>query len=91
MSVSILHKKFGKIKNEKYQPINYNIGQRHQDLENLYYEMDLYIFSQKILIEDKNYITDNTYPFITNDIGSMVDIDYEDDLKLAELIIKYYN
>ena len=92
MSVSILHKKFGKIKNEKYQPINYNIGQRHQDLENLYYENGLiYIFSKKILIEDKNYITDNTYPFITNDIGSMVDIDYEDDLKLAELIIKYYN
>ena len=92
MSVSILHKKFGKIKNEKYQPINYNIGQRHQDLENLYYENGLiYIFSKKVLIEDKNYITDNTYPFITNDIGSMVDIDYEDDLKLAELIIKYYN
>ena len=92
MSVSILLKKFGKIMNEKYQPINYKIGQRHQDLENLYYENGLiYIFSKKILLDKKNYITDNTYPFITNDIGSIVDIDYEDDLKLAELIIKYYN
>ena len=29
MGVSQLHKKFGKIKNLKYLPVNYNIGQRH--------------------------------------------------------------
>ena len=92
MSVSILHKKFGKIKNKKYHPINYKIGQRHQDLENLYYENGLiYISSKKSLLENKNYITNDTLPFITDEIGSIVDIDYEEDLKLAELIIKYYN
>tara|TARA_A100001015_G_scaffold97476_1_gene108214 strand:- start:8079 stop:8759 length:681 start_codon:yes stop_codon:yes gene_type:complete len=92
MSVSILHKKFGKIKNKKYHPINYKIGQRHQDLENLYYENGLiYISSKKSLFKNNNYITNDTLPFITDEIGSIVDIDYEDDLKLAELIIKYYN
>jgi len=92
MSVSLLHKKFGKINDKKYQPINYKIGQRHQDLENLYYENGLiYISSKKSLIENKNYIINDTLPFITEEIGSIVDIDYEDDLKLAELIIKYYN
>ena len=92
MSVSILHKKFGKIKNKKYHPINYKIGQRHQDLENLYYENGLiYISSKKSLFENKNYLNNDTLPFITDEIGSIVDIDYEEDLKLAELIIKYYN
>lgn len=92
MSVSILHKKFGKIKNKKYHPINYKIGQRHQDLENLYYENGLiYISSKKSLFKNNNYVTNDTLPFITDEIGSIVDIDYEDDLKLAELIIKYYN
>ena len=92
MSVSILHKKFGKIKNNKYHPINYKMGQRHQDLENLYYENGLiYISSKKSLFENKNYVNNDTLPFITDEIGSIVDIDYEDDLKLAELIIKYYN
>ncbi|MDC6466072.1 acylneuraminate cytidylyltransferase family protein [Flavobacteriaceae bacterium] len=92
MSVSLLHKKFGKIKNKTYKPINYQIGQRHQDLENLYYENGLiYISSKESLLEDKEYITEDVFPFITEEIGSIVDIDYEEDLKLAELIMRKYS
>ena len=89
MSVSLLNKKFGRIKNHKYLPLNYNIGQRHQDLEHLYYENGLiYISKKDALQSDKQYITDDVYPFITDEIGSFIDIDYESDLKLAETIIK---
>ena len=35
----------------------------------------------------KAYISNNSYPLITNEIGAQIDIDYEEDLQLAELII----
>jgi N-acylneuraminate cytidylyltransferase len=89
MSVSLLNKKFGKIKNEKYIPQNYEIGQRHQDLEHLYYENGLiYISKRDALFIEREYITKDVYPYLTNDIGSDIDIDYESDLELAEIILK---
>ena len=91
MSVSILHKKFGRVSNNKYLPMNYKIGQRHQDLENLYFENGLiYICSREAIEYNKNYITKDVYPFVTDEIGSYVDIDYEEDLKMAEVILKHY-
>ena len=89
MSVSRLHKKFGKIVENKYLPINYEIGQRHQDLDNLFFENGLiYISTKETIIDEKKYISSDVYPLITDEIGSNVDIDYEDDFKLAEFIIK---
>ncbi len=88
MSVSELHNKFGKISNNKYFPINYNIGQRHQDLDKLYFENGLiYICSKRAITEEQQYITDDVFPFITEEIGSSIDIDYEEDLKMAEIIL----
>tara|TARA_B100000902_G_C27245259_1_gene882259 strand:- start:422 stop:1102 length:681 start_codon:yes stop_codon:yes gene_type:complete len=89
MSVSLLNKKFGKISKEKYLPSNYIVGQRHQEIEPLYYENGLiYITSKKLLLSKNKLISENVYPLVTDHIGSNIDIDYEDDLKLAELIIK---
>tara|TARA_B100000965_G_scaffold252156_1_gene212152 strand:- start:13338 stop:14021 length:684 start_codon:yes stop_codon:yes gene_type:complete len=89
MSVSILYKKFGRIINDQYLPMNYKIGQRHQDLEKLFYENGLiYISNKEAIIDEKSHISKDVYPFITNEIGSQIDIDYEEDLKLAELIMK---
>jgi N-acylneuraminate cytidylyltransferase len=91
MSVSVLHKKFGRVSNNKYLPKNYKIGQRHQDLEDLYFENGLmYICSRDALEYEKNYITEDVYPFITDEIGSHIDIDYEEDLKMAEIILNHY-
>jgi len=92
MGVSQLHKKFGRINNFKYLPVNYKIGQRHQDLENLYFENGLiYISTKESIIKDKEYITSDVFPFLSNEIGSQVDIDYEEDLKFAELILTQIN
>ena len=43
------------------------------------------------LLNDKKFISDDVYPLITNEIGNQIDIDFEDDLQLAELIIKKNN
>ena len=92
MSVSLLQKKFGRLNKDNYSPINYRIGQRHQDLENLYFENGLiYISTIETLLNDKKFISDDVYPLITNEIGNQIDIDFEDDLQLAELIIKKNN
>ena len=89
MSVSSLHKKFGRIINDEYLPMNYEIGQRHQDLEKLFYENGLiYISNKKAILEEKSHISKDVYPYLTDEIGSQIDIDYEEDLKLAELIMK---
>ena len=72
-----------------YHPENYKIGQRHQDIENLYYENgQIYISSKNAIINLGNYISEDVFPFITNEIGSQIDIDHAIDFNLAELIMK---
>jgi len=88
ISVSTLDKKFGKVINNQYLPMNYKLGERHQDLETLYYENGLiYISNIEAILKEKEYISNDSYPLITNEIGAQIDIDYEEDLQLAELII----
>ena len=89
MTVSILHKKFGTIRDKNYNPMNYKIGQRHQDLDDLFYENGLiYISSKYAILNLNNYISEDVFPYVTSEIGSMIDIDFESDLKFAELILK---
>ena len=68
--------------------MNYKLGERHQDLETLYYENGLiYISNIDAILKEKAYISNNSYPLITNEIGALIDIDYEKDLQLAEIVI----
>ena len=88
ISVSTLDKKFGRVINDNYLPMNYKLGERHQDLETLYYENGLiYISNIDAILKEKAYISNNSYPLITNEIGALIDIDYEKDLQLAEIVI----
>ena len=90
-TVSPLEKKFGKIEKNKFKPINYNFGQRSQDLNELYYENGLLYITSKDLILNGILIDNNSHPLITKGIESIIDIDYNRDFELAELIIKYGN
>jgi len=92
MSVSVLYKKFGRIINNNYVPMNYQLGERHQDLETLFYENGLiYISTKEAVLEEKEYISSDLFPLVTDEIGAQIDIDYEEDFKLAELIITREN
>jgi len=89
-TVSRNYQKFGTINEDKFQPFNYKIGQRSQDLEALYFENGLlYITKAKnILIEE--IITKKALPFIVEHLFSKIDIDTQDDFDLAEFMIKKY-
>jgi CMP-N-acetylneuraminic acid synthetase len=86
-TVSQNYHKLGKITNDKFVPFNYEIGQRSQDLEPLYFENGLlYITKSKSIFDDK-IITENAVPFIVNHIFANVDIDTKEDFEYAEYLL----
>ncbi|SEO49115.1 N-acylneuraminate cytidylyltransferase [Flavobacterium sp. CF108] len=82
-TVSRNHQKFGKIVNNKFQPFNYTIGQRSQDLEPLFFENGLLYISKASLILKDIIISENAFPFEVNHIFAQIDIDNSDDLDYA--------
>lgn len=87
-TVSPLDKKFGKFQKNKFIPLNYNFGQRSQDLNELFFENGLLYITSKDLILTEKIIDKNSYPMITRGIESTIDIDTEIDFQIAELIMK---
>ena len=93
-TVSRNHQKLGKIKDNKFIPFNYEIGQRSQDLEPLFFENGLlYISKAKLILPldfsrgDSKIISEKAYPFEVNSIFGNVDIDTPEDLDYAEYLI----
>ena len=82
------HQKFGKIKNNKFVPFNYEIGQRSQDLEPIYFENGLLYITNSKSIKKGEIITENAFPFVTNHIFAQVDIDTQEDFDYAEYLFK---
>ena len=88
-SFSILKKKTGTIVSNFYTPFNHEPGVRSQDLEDVYFENGLiYIVSSEALSENK-IITADTYPYIVNSNHGTIDIDEEEDLRMAETYLKF--
>lgn len=82
-TVSRSHQKFGKIINSKFVPFSYEIGQRSQDLDPLYYENGLLYITQSKTILNHKIITENAYPYVVDHIFAGVDIDTRDDFAYA--------
>ncbi len=82
-TVSRNHQKFGKIEGQKFLPYNYEIGQRSQDLEPLFFENGLLYITKASLILDNIIISENAFPFEVNHIFAEVDIDTHDDFDYA--------
>lgn len=85
-TVSQNHHKLGKIINDKFVPFNYEIGQRSQDLEPLYFENGLLYISKSKTILEGTIISENAVPFIVNHIFANVDIDTQEDFDYAEYL-----
>lgn len=89
-TVSQNHHKFGKIVASKFVPFNYEIGQRSQDLEPLFFENGLlYITKANSIINDK-IITENAFPFEVNHIFANVDIDTKEDFDYANYLLNHF-
>ena len=86
-TVSRDHKKLGKIKDHKFEPFNYKIGQRSQDLEPLYYENGLLYITKAALIKQNIIFNESSYPYIVNHKFANVDIDTQEDFDYAEYIL----
>lgn len=80
------HQKLGKIVENKFQPFNYNIGQRSQDLEPLFFENGLLYIAKASLIFENIIISENAFPLEVNHIFANVDIDTPEDLEYAEYL-----
>lgn len=86
-TVSRNFRKLGKISNHKFVSFNYEMGQRSQDLEPLYFENGLLYISKASLILENEIIGKNHFPFLVNHPFGRVDIDTQEDLEYAEYLI----
>lgn len=82
--------KLGKINNNVFEPFNYKIGQRSQDLEPLYSENGLLYITKPDLILNNIIIDTNSYPMEVNHPFAKVDIDTLEDFEYAKFIYKKY-
>ena len=87
-TVSRNHQKLGKIEANKFIPFNYEIGQRSQDLEPLFFENGLLYITKVALILQNVIISKNAFPLEVNHIFSVIDIDGPEDLAYADFIQK---
>lgn len=85
-TVSRNHHKLGRIIKNKFQPFNYSLGQRSQDLEPLFFENGLLYITKASLILDGIIISENAFPLQVNHIFATIDIDTQDDLDYAEYL-----
>jgi CMP-N-acetylneuraminic acid synthetase len=86
-TVSRSHQKLGKVIDDMFLPFNYELGQRSQDIEPLYFENGLlYISKAKIILEEK-IISENAFPYEVDHIYANVDIDIQEDLDYASYLI----
>lgn len=86
-TVSRNKQKFGKIIDNTFVPFNYEIGQRSQDLEPLYYENGLLYISKTSLIMENKIIGTHNFPYIINHPYAKVDIDTLEDFNYAEYLL----
>jgi CMP-N-acetylneuraminic acid synthetase len=77
------HQKFGRIVNDQFVPFNYEVGQRSQDLEPLYFENGLLYITKASLIVQDIIISNEAFPLIVNHPFANVDIDTQEDFDYA--------
>jgi N-acylneuraminate cytidylyltransferase len=86
-TVSRNHQKLGKIIENQFVPFNYELGQRSQDLEPLYFENGLLYVLQSDLIRHGKIMGAHSLPFIVDNPFSEVDIDTQADFDYAAYLM----
>jgi len=89
-TVSRNHQKFGKIIDERFLPFNYEIGQRSQDLEPLYFENGLLYIAKAKLIQENTLISETAFPMEVSHPFANVDIDTQEDFEYAEFLLRKF-
>ena len=89
-TVSRNYQKLGKIEVNQFIPFNYEIGQRSQDLEPLYFENGLLYISKAKLIIEGNIISKDAFPYEIDPLFAAIDIDNQEDLDYAEYLFNKF-
>jgi len=87
MTVTRSYQKLGKIQKGRFFPLNYNMGQRTQDLEPLYFENGLLYITKASFIMDEKISGENNFSFIVDHAYADVDIDFRVDFNYAEFLL----
>jgi N-acylneuraminate cytidylyltransferase len=87
ITVTQSHKKLGTIAANHFEPFNYKIGQRSQDLDPLFFENGLLYITKANSIFDNKIITEDAYPYIVNHIFAEIDIDTQEDFDYATYLL----
>ncbi|WP_435577744.1 cytidylyltransferase domain-containing protein [Gilvibacter sp.] len=90
MCVSTFDKKLGKLKDGKFEPYNYQLGQRSQDMEPLYRENGLLYVSHTDLLKQAMLLGPKQTILICDHPFADADIDSQEDLNFAEFLLKTY-
>ncbi|MEC4050905.1 acylneuraminate cytidylyltransferase family protein [Flavobacterium sp. SUN046] len=90
-TISRNHQKLGTIKDSQFLPFNYEIGQRSQDLEPLYFENGLLYITKAKTIQQGTIISQSAFPFVVDHPFTLVDIDTQEDFEYAEYLYHKYN
>lgn len=90
MSVSRNYQKFGRLDGNCFQPYNYTMGQRSQDLEPLYFENGLLYIFKKELLQKGESLGKHNFALIENHPVARIDIDTYEDLEYAEFLLAKY-
>jgi len=91
MTVTRNHQKFGKIKDSRFIPFNYNIGKRSQDLDPLYFENGLLYIVKTEIIKNGELLAPNNCAYVVDHPYANVDIDTLEDFEYAEFLMKKEN
>ena len=83
-------KKLGEIDKYTYVPLNYEPGQRSQDMTPWYYENGLLYIASRGAIESGQLIGRDSHPFVMDHIFGSIDIDTEEDYLYAQYIFEHY-
>lgn len=86
-TVSRNHQKLGRIVDQQFVPYNYELGQRSQDLEPLYFENGLLYILQSDLIRQGKIMGAHSFPFVVDNPFSEVDIDTQADFDYATYLM----
>jgi N-acylneuraminate cytidylyltransferase len=89
-TVTRSNQKLGKIIEANFFPFNYEVGQRSQDLEPLFYENGLLYIAKATLISKLKIISENSFPFEVDHVFAQVDIDTQEDLEYAQYLIEKF-
>lgn len=90
ISVGLNKHKFGSIQEGLYKPQNYTLGNRSQDLKQLYFESGLIYLTQPSIILKEDVFGATIKPMVTTEPYTIVDIDDEFDFKVGESILEMY-